>query len=405
MKQTSKFYLASFLKNQIYFVPVIVLFFQDLGLNYAQIFWIFTIGAGFSFLIEIPSGIFADLYGQRKSIILSKLFIFIAFILFGFSHNFVMLLVANLVYELGKSFRSGTETAYVYNYLAEKAAEFKRTGEQSIKLPTYTKIKINQKFYARISESLAAILGGFIAYRIGFNWVFFVAALPASINWLQTLSWEKLDSEKPGDRPKVTLGSNIQFLKGAFQELWSNKIVLKIIINISLFSASFAALDKFVQPYMKGAGIELQSFGLIYSAFLIVVALVVKLSARLEERIGGEKIMNYSSYIALIPLLFLAFGAQSLWSVALFFIVLMIDNLRSPVANNLFHEQVSSERRATMGSILELFESINKLWILPVMGYMADLYSIKIAILIISVILLFNAVFVGISRVKNLKML
>ena len=54
MKQVNKFYLASFLKNQTYFVPIMVLFFQDLGLNYSQIFWVFTVGSIFSFIIEIP---------------------------------------------------------------------------------------------------------------------------------------------------------------------------------------------------------------------------------------------------------------------------------------------------------------------------------------------------------------
>ena len=144
MKQVQKFYLASFLKNQIYFVPVIVLFFQDLGLNYSQIFWIFTIGAAFSFLMEIPTGVIADLFGNRRSIIWSKLLIFISFIAFGFAFNFWTLLIANLIYELGKSFRSGTETAYVYNYLAENKGA-----------PSYTVVKANQKFYARLSESLS----------------------------------------------------------------------------------------------------------------------------------------------------------------------------------------------------------------------------------------------------------
>ncbi len=405
MKQVKKFYLASFLKNQIYFVPVIVLFFQDLGLNYSQIFWIFTIGAAFSFLIEIPTGIFADLYGQRKSIIISKFLIFISFIFFGFAQNFVMLLIANLIYELGKSFRSGTETAYVFNYLGEKSEEYKLTGNQTSKLPSYTKIKINQKFYARVSESLAAIAGGFIAYRFGFNLVFFVAALPALINWLQTLSWEKLALEKKMVKAKTNLASNLSFLKDSIKQLRGNKVVVKIIVNISLFGAAFAALDKFIQPYMKGAGIELQHFGLIYSAFLIIVAFLVKFAAKLEEKVGGERIMNYSNFFALAPLLLLVSTTPSFWSVALFFIVLMIDNLRSPVANNLFHEQVSSENRATMGSILELFESVNKLWFLPLIGYMADIFSINTAILLIGALISFNLLFFRIPLFSEKKMI
>lgn len=379
MTQVNKFYTASFLKNQIYFVPIIILFFQDLGLNYSQIFWIFTVGAAFSFIIEIPTGVIADVYGNRKSIIFSKLLIFIAFIMFGLAGNFIALLIANLIYELGKSFRSGTETAYVYNYLAETPGT-----------PTYTKIKINQKFYARVSESLAALAGGFVAHRLGFSVVFYIAAIPALINFLQTLTWTKLKGDHKDNTPRFNWKENLNFIKKAFKELWQNKIILKIILNISLFSSALVALDKFVQPYMKNVGVSLEYFGVFYSGFLILIAFLVKFAANLEEKIGGERIMNYSNILAVLALTFLLVGPNSVWMIALFFFVLMLDNLRSPVANTLFHDQVSSNNRATMGSILELSQSVNNLWFLPLVGYMADMYSIKTAILIITAMIFLN---------------
>lgn len=380
MNQINKFYLASFLKNQIYFVPIMILFFQDIGLNYANIFWIFTIASIFSFIIEIPTGVFADKYGNRKSIILSKFLIFVSFIIFGLANNFIILLVANLIYELGKSFRSGTETAFIFNYLSQDKNH-----------PSYTKIKINQKFYARISESIAALIGGFVAYRLGFNVVFFIAAVPAFINFIQTLSWEKIKTDEENKENKISLRENWKFIKIAFSEIKNNKTVLNIILNIAFFSASFSALEKFVQPYMKSAGVDLQYFGVFYSAFLIIIALIVKASSRLEDKWSAEKIMNYSGFIAFLALIPLSLGGNSVLMVGLFFIVLLLENFRSPVANNLFHEQVPNQKRATMGSILELFKSLNKLWILPFIGYLADIYSMKVAILIISILILINA--------------
>lgn len=387
MTQVNKFYLASYLKNQSYFVPIIVLFFQDLSLSYSQIFWIFTIGAAFAFLVEIPTGVIADLYGSRRSIIWSKLLILISFIFFGLAFNFWTLIIANLIYELGKSFRSGTETAYVYNYLAENK-----------EAPRYTIVKVNQKFYARLSESIAALVGGFIAYRLGFNWVFFIAAIPALINFLQTLTWAHLE-EIHQDQPKTWQNSFV-FTKAAIKELKGKKIVLNIIVNISLFTAAFAALDKFVQPYMKNAGLDLQYFGAVYAVFLIIVAFLVKYLAKYEERWGDVKIMNYSTLLAIVPLLILASGISSLWAIALFFFILMIDNFRSPVANNLFHEQVGAANRATMGSILSLVTAVNKLWILPVIGYFADFFSMSVAIFIIVIIIILNALFFWIKTPK-----
>lgn len=396
MKQVNKFYLASFLKNQTYFVPIIVLFFQDIGLNYQEIFWIFTIGSAFSFLIEIPTGMIADLFGNRKSIIVSKFLIFLSFILFGFAGSFIGLLLANLLYELGKSFRSGTETAYVFNYLDD----FKDREDN----PRYTKIKINQKFFARVSEAIAALLGAFIAYRYGFSWVFFVAAIPALINFIQTLGWKKLHFDEERSKKIPKLSSQYKFIKDSINEVFANQNILNLILNISFFAAGFAALDKFIQPYMKLSGLDLQYFGLVYSIFLIIVAFLTKYASRIEEKIGSEKIMNYTSYFALIPLLILSLKLENYWSIGLFFVVLMIDNLRSPIANNLFHEQVKAENRATMGSILELFTSFNKLWFLPVIGYMADMFDMYAAILVIALIILLNAMFfkIKINKKENI---
>lgn len=255
MQQVNKLYLASFLKNQIYFVPILVIFFQDLGLDYSQIFWILTGGAVFSFIIEIPTGIFADLYGKRKSIIISKAIIAISFVAFGFAGGFWTLLLANLLYELGKSFRSGTETAYAYDYLSEDKNS-----------PSYTEVKAKQKFYARVSESIAAAVGGFLAVQLGFNAVFFIAAIPAVFNFLQTLTWSKI-KEYGG---KKDLKETMVFTKQALRGIWKTQGLPVLVLNILIFTSTFVALATFIQPYMKEAGLPIEYFGLVYSGFLIM---------------------------------------------------------------------------------------------------------------------------------------
>lgn len=382
MKQVSKFYLASFLKNQTYFVPILVIFFQDLGLSYTEIFWILTAGSIFSFILEIPTGVLADIYGRRLSIILSKFTIFFSFIAFGFSKSFIALLLANLLYELGKSFRSGTETAYVFDYL-----------QHDTSAPKYTKVKATQKFYARISESIATAVGGVIAVRLGFNAVFFLAAIPAAINAIQTLTWIKIKDSV--DKKKR---ATIPFLKKAFLDIWKQKEVLTIMINVLLYSAVFVAVGTFVQPYMQDVGLPLEYFGFVYSGFLIIVAFLSRSASDLEEKFGGGKMMNILTFISIFPLLILGLGYVSFIGIALLFFVLMVQNLRSPIANSFFHEHVGSDNRATMGSILALFQNSGNLVLLPLMGYVADAFSLYTALLILSALVAFTAVF---FRVKQ----
>lgn len=376
MNQITKFYLTSFLKNQTYFTPILIIFLQAQTLSFQQIFWVFTIGSILSFIIEIPTGVFADLYGKRRSIIISKLFIFISFVVFGFSETFWMFVIAQSLFELGNSFRTGTETAYVYDYIKQK--------EKKI---TYTEVKGKQKFWARVGESIAAAAGGVIAAAIGFNWVFFIAAIPAFLNFLLAISWEEIKERKGG----VTFSESLEHAKQSVIGLFKNKDLLKVTINITLFTSVLAALTKFIQPYMVDANISIAWFGFIYSASLALTAVAVRYSYLIEKRFGTIKTINTLSFLAAIPILIIGFGYVSLIGVLLFFIVIIIENIRSPIANNEFHAHVKSEKRATLGSALSLSKNAGKIIILPLAGYFADIFSLYTSVLILGFILLINA--------------
>jgi MFS family permease len=360
-------------------MPILILFFLDFGLSYKEIFWIFTIGSVFSFLIEIPTGIFADFYGKRRSIILSKFLIFVSFLVFGFSSSFWMFVLAQVVYELGIAFRSGTETAYVYDFLDSNRNKTKIT---------YTEVKGKQKFYARISESLSAFVGGFLVVYFGFSFIFFIAAIPAFLNFVFTLFWEDLKEKKK----KISFSKSLIFIRGSFGEILKKVSVLKLVLNIALFSGVIVALDKFIQPYMIDAGIKIEYVGVIYAVFLFLGAIIVRYSYLFENKFGQIKTINYLTLFAVIPALILGFGYISIIGVFLFFLIVIIENIRSPIANSLFHSYVDSENRATMGSILELFKSVVKLILLPIVGYVADIFSIYQSILMLSIVLFFNGI-------------
>lgn len=384
MKQVTKFYITSFLKNQTYFTPILIIFLQAQSLDFQQIFWVFTIGSILAFIIEIPTGIFADLFGKRKSIIISKFGIFLSYVIFGFSTTFWMFVIAQCIYELGNAFRSGTETAYTYDYLQQNQENN----------PSYTEVKGKQKFWARVGESLATAAGGVIAATFGFNWVFFIAAVPAFFNFMLALSWERIkEYEEP-----ITLKKTLEHMKDSVCELCKNRRLLRITLNITLFTSVLAALQKFIQPYMQDANIPIEWFGIIYAVSLGLTALAVRYSYLVEKAFGKKRTINTLSLLAVIPVIIIGLGYVSIIGVILFFLVTIIENIRSPIANNEFHRHAKSDKRATLGSILEQFKYLGKIAILPVAGYFAEVFSLYTAVLILGVILFANALLFYIPR-------
>lgn len=388
MKQITKFYLASFLKNQTYFTPIIVLFLLANGLNYQQVFWVFTIGAIFSLLIEIPTGIIADLFGKRMSIIVAKFLIFIAYVAYGLSGSFWMFVLSQLILEAGNAFRSGTETAYVYDYLAQH------------KLKKYTEVKGKQKFYARVSEAVGAGIGGIAAgwllgHGYGYGGVFLIAAIPAFVNFVYGVLWEKIEERR---ERSVSARKLYRFTLNSFSEIIKKRHLLVVVLNITVFATVIASLDKFVQPYMIDAGIRVEAIGFIYSIFLTVTAFLVRYSYLVGGWLGTRKTINCLSLIAFIPAFILGLGHVSIFGVMLFFFVIFIENVRSPIANNEFHESIGSQKRATLGSILELSKSLGKVIVLPIVGYLAENLGISPAILMLSGVLLLNGLFFWIRK-------
>ncbi len=375
MRQTTKFYLTSFLKNQTYFAPVFIIILQFYRLDFNEIFWVFTIGSIISVLIEIPTGIFADLYGKRRSIILSKFMIFVSYIIFGFAESFWLFVLAQAIFELGNSFRSGTETAYTFDYL-----------KQNKNQPSYTLVKGNQKFYARIGEAIASVLGGLIAKYLGYNMVFFIAAAPAFLNFLLALTWVHIEESNE----KVNWKGTVAHTKSALVRLYSEKKLFLVTMNIMIFTSVLAALTKFIQPYMQDAGIPLEWFGVIFAISLALAALSGKYAYLLERWMSKAKIFNYFSLLAFVPLAIIGFGFVSIIGVLLFFIVVIIENMRSPIGNNLFHELVDSKKRATFGSALSLSKSFGKIVLLPVIGFISESWSMYVSLLVLSGILLLN---------------
>lgn len=383
VNQINNFYLTSFLKNQTYFAPVFILLLQFYHLSFQEIFWVFTIGAVISFIIEIPSGIIADLYGKRKSLLFAKLLVFISFIVFAFANEFWGFVIAQIIFEFGNAFRSGTETSFVYDYL-----------KQNKNQPSYAQVKGKQKFYARIGESIATLIGGIIASTLGFSYVFLFAAIPALANFILCMFWKKIKEPKHEKEIKKI----IIFTKASINLIIKNSNILRVLLNISLFSAGVVALDKFIQPYMVGVGMPIFWIGLVYSITLAIAALAIKYAVKLENVFGSSKTINYISFATIIPIILLVIMPLNFIGIILLVLVILFYNMRAPIIASVFQDMISSKSRATVTSILELSKSLGKIIVLPIVGYFADAYSMFVAFIIIGIILTLTVIILPLSK-------
>ena len=73
LKSLRLFFISEFFGSIIFFETIWILFYQAKGLNATHIGLVISAVYLTSFLFEYPSGIFADKYGRKASIILSQM--------------------------------------------------------------------------------------------------------------------------------------------------------------------------------------------------------------------------------------------------------------------------------------------------------------------------------------------
>ena len=111
-------------------MPIIVLFFQEHGLTLTEVMILQSVYSFSVALFEIPSGYIADIFGRKRTIVLSTIFTFIGFLVFSFYGGFYAFAIAQVLVGIGGSLMSGSDSAIIYDTLLETNSK-----------TTYTKIE------------------------------------------------------------------------------------------------------------------------------------------------------------------------------------------------------------------------------------------------------------------------
>ena len=118
-----KIYLFNIFSSLTFFVPIIVLFWQDNGLNLTQIMILQSLFALAIVILEVPTGYFADIVGRKRSLILASFFLTIGVFVYSIGHNFYQFLIAEILWAFGVSLISGTDSAFIYDTLKDLKQE------------------------------------------------------------------------------------------------------------------------------------------------------------------------------------------------------------------------------------------------------------------------------------------
>ncbi|MCA1554139.1 MAG: MFS transporter, partial [Chloroflexi bacterium] len=111
----SLFFSTIFAASMIYQITTV-------GLNPLQLVLVGTTLEFTAFICEVPTGIVADVYSRRLSIIVGYLIMGLGFVVEGIVPRFEALLLAQLMWGLGYTFTSGASEAWISDEIGEARA-------------------------------------------------------------------------------------------------------------------------------------------------------------------------------------------------------------------------------------------------------------------------------------------
>ena len=103
--------------------PVLTPHLRSKGLDYTQIMVLQSISAVSLVLFEMPTGIIADRVSRRLSLFLSGATLALGLTVYILGQSFTVLAVAEVLFAIGMTFRSGANSAFLYESLARLGRE------------------------------------------------------------------------------------------------------------------------------------------------------------------------------------------------------------------------------------------------------------------------------------------
>src|SRR5512147_208081 len=92
------------------------------GLTPVQLILVGTTLEISAFVFEVPTGIVADVYSRRLSIIIGYILMGVGFLVEGFFPSFLPILLAQVIWGLGYTFTSGATQAWITDEIGEEHA-------------------------------------------------------------------------------------------------------------------------------------------------------------------------------------------------------------------------------------------------------------------------------------------
>jgi MFS family permease len=386
-----KYYAYTFLSSADFTRGIHLVYILDLGYQNFHTGLLQSILFTLSFLLELPSGYFADKSKKKYSLLFSAICFSVSAFIYLISSSLASLFFIYALQGCAFAFQSGASQSLLY----EKIASNKIYNRE------FNYYLSRASSLSGLSLVLSIIVGGYLQ-KIGWSYVFFALLIVHLSSILVLLSIHEPNPSKhsysEGEKESSSLLSIIK----------DGKVPIYFFIGIGLIEAVHTPFFVLYQNYLHQYHLSAEIVAMVMAAAMTVSAVAALFAPRLAKiSISTKVFLSIALLFALVGAHF--FKVNIILSMFMFLLINSVPNLLFVFTDEYILESAPDDLKATVMSFASLVKSALIFLSYLVLGYSYDFLEPSVAASLIAFLLIPASIFlfihfrgcVSLSRKKN----
>jgi MFS family permease len=316
---------------------------------------------------EIPTGIIADIYGRRRSMMIGLTLGAIASAAFLLVHDTLSACLVMMLSGLSGTFQSGADKALLYEMAVRES------GEDGARKAL---AKANTIFLLALTT--APFIAGLLFQKD--PRLPFLAQALAGLAALCASSF--IREEKAEARRRIGLSEQ---LRAGAQLLRSNRSLLLLVVFGWCYWTGSSMTGQFAQAYFPATGLTMAITGAIFS----IGCVLETAGSGAAARTGPKRSFALLRFLPLVSFAgYLSMGFRgAYYGAAVFIAISFIDGMLDPILQFRLNEQIPDAQRATILSLVNAGSSVMMSVAFPAASYLSPVTRVYTAVGAVGIVL------------------
>jgi MFS family permease len=385
------FYAFRLLATSYLYVPIFMLFQASRGLSFFERLALGGIFSAVIILVEIPTGVFADRIGRRRSMLIGALTMVASCLIAARAHNFATFALAESLGAISIAMCSGADSAYLFDFLREHDRAHEYSRHESTASAWH------------LMGSAVAFAGGGLLAQVDLALPYLVTAGVASIAAViacvlhddRPLGGERVPA--PSRRALDVVRSWGAQMRDALAEVGRNPRLGWMVGYSAVVFVLLRTSVYIYQPYLQERGLGPVASGGLFAAVYIVASAVAYRTYRLRRRFGDETLLWSLLAVLAVSFIGLAGAGNGPWMFSLLVIQAVANGLYSPLTKPLLNAEITDSRgRAAILSV----ESMARRAAMGIFAPLVGLWGEADVMLMCGAVGVFGLVLLAFARVR-----